>query len=93
MKYQPRNDYVLVEVDEPEEKSRGGILLPEKSQEEKRVGTVLDVGIGKPSDNGTRTSIDLKAGQKVVFNKFSGQELGDRLLLIKDEGIIAVIND
>lgn len=93
MHYKPRNDYVLLRVDEPEDTSRGGSLLPEQARSERRFGVVIAVGDGKQNDSGVRNSLGLEEGQRVVFNKFGGHELGDRLLLIKDEQVMAIIND
>ena len=88
---QPRNDYVLVKTDAKEVKSRGGILLPEKSQEERLEAIVLAVGPGGFTANGVRVPIDLNKDDRVLIHQFAGQQIGkeeDRIFLIRQDNIL-----
>ena len=93
-KLTPRHDRVLVKPDQEEEKSAGGIMLaPSANKEKPQRGEVLSVGSGK-MDNGKLVPIELSAGMKVLFSKFSGTDVkinGEDLLVLRDEDIIAVV--
>jgi len=89
----PLGDRVLVEPLEAEEKSAGGIYLPEAAQEAPREGKVLAVGPGKVLENGERRAMSVKEGDIVVYTKYGGNEVrvGDKdLLLIDEDSLLAV---
>jgi len=92
----PLGDRVLVEPLEAEEKSAGGIYLPEAAQEAPREGKVIAVGPGKVLDNGERVELSVKVGDLVVYTRYGGNEVrvGDKDYLIIDEGsLLAVKSD
>jgi chaperonin GroES len=90
----PLYDRILVKIGVPDEKTEGGIILPDSSQEKPQQGEVVAVGNGKLLDNGTTKPLDVKKGDVVLFNKYGGMELalgdGDYIFLKQDEvlGII-----
>ncbi len=90
----PLNDRILLKRIEAEQKTAGGILIPDNAKEKPIEGKVVAVGNGKILDNGTRQSSTLKVGDKVLFGKWSGNEIkieGEEFLLIKEDEILAVI--
>ena len=90
---QPLADRVLVKPLEAEEKSAGGIILPEKAQEKPREGTVIAVGPGKVNDKGERKAMTVKQGDVVVYSEYGGTEIayeGTDYLLIDEGSILAV---
>jgi chaperonin GroES len=90
----PLNDKVLVRRLDAEEKTKGGIILPEKAKEKPREGIVKAVGDGKLLDNGKRASIQVKSGDRVIFSSYAGNEIkvdGDELLILGEEDILAVV--
>ena len=90
----PLDNRVLVERDESEEKTLGGIVLPDTAKEKAARGKVLSVGPGKLSDKGERTPLQVKMGDRVIFSKYAGSELelGDRkLLLMREDDILAIV--
>jgi chaperonin GroES len=89
----PRHDYILIEPEKPQERSEGGIFLPEQSREKQQQGKVLAVGPGA-LDSGVRVPPDVSVGDTVLFSKYSGTDLevDDRkLLLVHDHDVIAVV--
>lgn len=91
MKIEPRNDYVLVQTDAKREALRGGILLPERIQEDHIEAVVLVVGPGGVTANGVRIPIDLKEQDRVLIHQFAGQEVGnkdDRMFLVRQDSIL-----
>ena len=94
MKVKPLADRVLVEVLEAEEKTKGGIVLPDTAKEKPQQAKVLAVGTGKISDEGKTISPEVNEGDVVLFGKYSGTELNvdDRnLLMLKEDDILGVI--
>lgn len=90
---QPLGDRVLVKPLSAEEKTAGGIILPEKAQEKPREGEVVAVGPGKLTDNGERRAMSVKVGDVVVYSEFGGTEVtheGEDYLLIDEGSILAV---
>ncbi len=90
---QPLGDRVLVKPLEAEEKSAGGIILPEKAQEKPREGEVIAVGPGKVNDQGDRKVMTVKVGDTVVYSEYGGTEIsheGTDYLLIDEGSILAV---
>lgn len=92
-KIRPLGDRVVVKVVK-EEKTAGGLLLPDTAQEKPQTGEVLSVGPGRILDNGSRTTVDVKAGDKVLFAKYSGTEVkldGETYLLIAEKDILGIV--
>ena len=90
----PLNDRVLIKRLEAEQKTAGGILIPDNAKEKPAEGLVVAVGNGKLLDNGQRLTIAVKEGDKVLFGKWSGSEVkiqGQDYLLVKEDEILAVI--
>ena len=89
----PLGDRVFVKVSESEEKTAGGILLPDTAKEKPMEGKVVSVGPGARDDNGRITPLDVKAGDTVLFGKWSGTEVkidGEDLLIMKESDIMGV---
>jgi len=91
MTYTPLNDRVLIEVIEPEETIMGGLYIPDSAKEKPNEGTVLAVGAGFTTSTGTVSPVPVKVGDRIVFNKFAGQALGDNWLLNAND-ILAIKN-
>jgi len=90
----PLGDRVLVKRVEADEKTKGGIILPDTAKEKPREGIVIAVGNGKLLDNGNRQAMSVKAKDRVLFSSYSGSEIkldGQELLILGEEEILAVI--
>lgn len=90
----PLNDRIIVRRVEEQEQMRGGLYIPDTAKEKPQEGEVIAVGNGKLLDNGTRISIDVKAGDKVLFGKYSGTEVkldGEEYLILREDDILGVI--
>ena len=93
MKVKPLADRVLVEVLEAEEKTKGGIILPDTAKEEKTEGKVIAVGAGKMLESGKVQPVEVKKGDRVLFGKYSGDDLvidGVKHKIVKESEILAV---
>ena len=93
-KIRPLEDRVVIKQIEAEEKTSGGIVLPDTAKEKPQRGKVLSVGPGKLLDNGTRAEIALKEGDEVLFGKYSGTDLkvdGDEVKILRETDILAKI--
>jgi chaperonin GroES len=96
MNFRPLHDRVLVRRIEAEEKTAGGIIIPDSAKEKPSEGEVIAVGTGARSDDGTITPCDVKAGDKILFGKWSGTEVkvnGEDLLIMKESDILGVMAD
>ncbi len=94
MKIRPLQDRVIVKRIEEEEKSKGGIIIPDTAKEKPQEGKVVAVGKGKLSDGGKITPLDVKVNDRVLFGKYSGSEInidGDEHLIMREEDILGVI--
>ena len=94
MNFRPLHDRVLVRRIEAEEKTAGGIIIPDNAKEKPSEGEVVAVGSGARAENGTITPMDLKAGDKILFGKWSGTEVkvdGEDLLIMKESDVLGVI--
>ena len=94
MKFRPLHDRVLVRRLEAEEKTAGGIILPDTAQEKPMQGEVIAVGGGAIKEDGSVRALDVKAGDKVLFGKWSGTEVkidGEELLIMKESDIMGII--
>ena len=95
MKFRPLHDRVLVRRLESEEKTAGGIIIPDTAQEKPQEGQIVAVGSGSKGEDGKVTPLDLKAGDIVLFGKWSGTEVkidGEELCIMKESDIMGVIN-
>lgn len=93
-KIRPLGDRVVVKIVK-EEKTTGGILLPDTAQEKPQTGEVIAVGPGKTLDNGTRQTVDVQVGEKVLFAKYSGTEVkldGETYLLLAEKDLLGVVS-
>ena len=94
MKIRPLHDRVIIRRMEEERTSPGGIVIPDSATEKPIKGEVIAVGNGKLLDNGETRALDLKAGDKVLFGKYSGTEVkvdGEELLVMKEDDVMAVV--
>ena len=94
MKLRPLHDRVIIKRLEAETKSAGGIVIPDTATEKPIKGEVIAVGAGKILENGNVRALAVKAGDKVLFGKYSGTEVkvdGDELLVMREEDLVAVI--
>ncbi len=94
MAVKPLDDRVLVKQSEAEEKTAGGIVLPDTAKEKPQKGTVIAVGPGKLLDSGKRGEMGLKKGDEVYYGKYSGTEIkidGDPYVILKESDVLAVV--
>ena len=94
MTFRPLHDRVLVRRVEAEEKTAGGIIIPDSAKEKPSEGEVVAVGSGARAENGTITPMDLKTGDRILFGKWTGTEVkvdGEDLLIMKESDILGVI--
>jgi chaperonin GroES len=94
MSFRPLHDRVLVRRVEQEEKTAGGIIIPDTAQEKPMEGVIVAVGNGQKGDDGSVTALDVKAGDHVLFGKWSGTEVkidGEDLIIMKESDILGVI--
>ena len=96
VKVRPLHDRLIVERIEDTEEMVGGIIIPDTAKEKPQQGKVLAVGKGKVQDDGTLTPLDVKAGDTVLFGKYSGQEIkldGTEYLIMREDDVLGVIDD
>jgi len=94
MKIRPLQDRVIVRRIAEEEKTKGGIIIPDTAKEKPQEGKVVAVGKGKVNDDGKLIPLQLKVGDKILFGKYSGSEIkidGDEHLIMREEDILGVI--
>jgi chaperonin GroES len=94
MKIRPLQDRVIVKRVEEEEKTSGGIIIPDTAKEKPQQGKVIAVGKGKVGDDGKLIPLDVKVGDKILFGKYSGSEVklnGDEHLIMREDDILGVI--
>ena len=92
MKFRPLHDRVVVRRIEAEEKSAGGIIIPDTAKEKPQKGKVLAAGDGKLDDDGKRIPLDVKEGQEVLYSKYGGTEIkvdGEDLLVLRESDVLA----
>jgi chaperonin GroES len=95
VKIRPLNDRVILRRIEEEEKSRGGIIIPDTAKEKPQEGKVVAVGKGKVNEDGTVTPLDVKVNDRVLFGKYAGSEInidGEEHLIMREEDILGVID-
>jgi chaperonin GroES len=96
MKFRPLHDRVLVRRLEQEEKTPGGVIIPDTAKEKPREGEVLAAGPGARDEKGTPRRLDVRTGDRVLFGKWSGTEIkidGEELVVMKESDIMGVIED
>jgi chaperonin GroES len=94
MNVKPLADRILVKPLEAEEKTKGGIIIPDNAKEKPQKGEVIAVGPGKIADNGTKIVMELKKGDTVLYGKYSGTEVtvdGQELLIVRESDVLAII--
>lgn len=94
MKIRPLQDRVLVQRLEKEEKTAGGIIIPETAKEKPAEGTVVAVGPGRPGDDGKPITLDVKEGDHILFAKYAGTDVkveGEEYLLMREDEILGVL--
>jgi chaperonin GroES len=94
MKIRPLQDRILVKRLSEEEKTKGGIIIPDTAKEKPQEGKVIAVGNGKLLENGNIVKLDVKTGDKVLFSKYSGTEVkidGEEHLIMKEDDILGII--
>lgn len=95
MKFRPLHDRVLVKRLESEEKTAGGIIIPDTAKEKPMQGEVIAVGSGVRGEDGKLVALDVKAGDRVLFGKWSGTEVkidGEELLIMKESDILGILS-
>ena len=95
MGFRPLHDRVLVRRVDAEEKTTGGIIIPDTAKEKPQEGEVVAVGTGARADDGTITPLDVKAGDKILFGKWSGTEVkleGEDLIIMKESDVLGVLS-
>ena len=94
MNVRPLHDRIIVHRLEEGEQQIGGIIIPDTAKEKPQQGTVIAAGNGKVNDDGTRIPLDVNAGDRILFGKYSGQEIkldGEEYLIMKEDEVLAVI--
>lgn len=94
MKFRPLHDRVLVKRIEQEAKTKGGIIIPETAKEKPQEGEVIAVGPGARNEDGELVALDVKAGDRILFGKWSGSEVkidNEELLIMKESDILGII--
>jgi chaperonin GroES len=94
MKFRPLHDRILVRRIEEQQKSKGGIIIPDTAKEKPQEARVVAVGSGKILDDGSTRPVDVKKGDRVLFGKYSGSEIkieGEEHIILREEDILAVL--
>jgi len=94
MKVRPLHDRIMVERLEEQEVRRGGIIIPDTAKEKPQEGKVIAVGTGKVGDDGKKIPLDVKAGNKILFGKYSGTEVkldGEEHVILREDDLLAVL--
>ena len=95
MALRPLHDRILVQRIEEEEQKIGGIIIPDTAKEKPQQGKVIAAGAGKVKDDGKRIALDVKAGDSILFGKYSGQEIkldGEEYLIMREDEVLAVLD-
>ena len=94
MKFRPLHDRIVVKRIDAEEKTAGGIIIPDTAKEKPQEGKVIAVGNGRVTEDGKKIPLDVKARDKILFGKYSGSEVkidDEEYLIMKEEGVLAII--
>jgi len=95
MKIRPLHDRIVVKRQEEREVKKGGIIIPDTAKEKPQEGKVIAVGSGRVSDAGKKVPLDVKAGDKILFGKYSGSEVkleDEEYLIMKEEDVLAILD-
>jgi chaperonin GroES len=95
MKIKPLNDRVIVKRVEQEQKTSGGIIIPDTAKEKPQEGLVVAVGPGKRDDEGKRTALEVKEGDRILFGKYAGTEIkidGEEHIFMREDDILGILN-
>jgi len=95
MKVRPLHDKVLIEILDTEEKTKGGIIIPDTAKEKPQEGKVVAVGTGRILEDGTKRPLEIKKGDKVLFNKYGAIDIsieGEDYLILREEDILAIVD-
>jgi chaperonin GroES len=95
MKLRPLQDRILVQRVKEEEKTKGGIIIPDTAKEKPAEGKVVSVGKGKLDENGKRIAVEVKKGDRILFGKYSGTEVkieGQEYLIMREEDVLGIID-
>ena len=96
MNVRPLYDRILIKRLDIEEKTKGGIIIPETAKEKPQEGKVISVGKGKLLDNGSTRHLDVKAGDRILFGKYGGTEInieGEEYIILREDEVLAVVQD
>src|SRR6266571_7946581 len=96
MKVRPLHDRIIVQRIEEGEQKVGGIIIPDSAKEKPQQGKVIAAGAGKTKDDGKRLPLDVKAGDTILFGKYSGQEIkldGEEYLIMREDEVLAVVEN
>ena len=96
MNVRPLHDRIIVQRIEEGEQKIGGIIIPDTAKEKPQQGKVIAAGAGKAKDDGKRIPLDVKAGDLILFGKYSGQEIkldGEEFLIMREDEVLAVIDE
>jgi chaperonin GroES len=96
MKFKPLQDRVVIKRLEEQEKTKGGIIIPDAAKEKPQEGRVVAVGSGKMTEKGQRVPPEVKVGDKILFGKYSGTDIkidDEEHLILREEDILAIIED
>jgi chaperonin GroES len=94
MKFRPLHDRVLIRRIEEQQKSKGGIIIPDTAKEKPQEGRVVAVGTGRVLDDGSVRPLDVKKGDRILFGKYSGSEIkldGEEHIILREDDILAVV--
>lgn len=95
MKVRPLHDKVLIEILDTEEKTKGGIIIPDTAKEKPQEGKVVAAGTGRILEDGTKKPLEVKKGDKVLFNKYGTIDInidGEDYLILREEDILAIVD-
>ena len=96
MKFKPLRDRVFVKYSSEEEKTAGGLYIPDAAKEKPQKGSVMAVGTGKITDDGKRQPMEVKVGDTILFDKYSGSKIkmeNEEYLIIREEDILGIVQD
>ena len=94
MKIRPLHDRIIVKRMEEQEVKKGGIIIPDSAKEKPQEGKVIAVGNGKVADDGKKIPLDVKAGDKILFGKYSGTDIkidGQEVLILREDEVLAIV--
>lgn len=94
MKIRPLQDRIIVQRIEEEQKTAGGIIIPDTAKEKPQIGKVIAAGKGKKAEDGTIVPMDVKEGDKVLFSKYAGNEIkveGEEYLIMREDDILGIV--